>query len=153
MIHQLVGSLIDRRRLQRFVSVGLVGAGIDLAISMSLVLSTDIPPELAKLIGAEVAIVVMFLVNDRWTFADVGTWGWIHGIRRFLKSNLVRGGGLFVQVLVVFLLVRTGVVVVVWETDVWAALTMPIAIACGFLANYAGETLYTWRAYREHVRR
>lgn len=141
-------ALIDRRRLLRFVSVGVAGAAVDLPVSAGLVLVTQVPPEVAKFVGAELAIVVMFVINDRWTFREAGRSGWWHGLRRLVKSNGVRGGGLLVQLVVVFVLVRTGVEVWVGGTDLWPAIVMPIAIGCGFVVNYTGETLFTWRAQR-----
>lgn len=141
-------ALLDRTRLLQFATVGVLGTGVDLSISVPLVMLTDTPAVLAKFLGAEAAIIVMFFVNDRWTFGAVETSGWSHRLRRLLKSNLVRGGGLSVQLIVVFLLTRTDVAVVVSGIDVWPALTMPIAIACGFLVNYTGETLLTWRTHR-----
>lgn len=148
MIEGPLDTLLDRRRLGQFISVGIVGSAVDLSISMSLVLTTPTHPVVAKFFGAECAIVVMFVVNDRWTFGDVETHSWMHALRRLAKSNLVRGGGLVVQLVAVYLLTRLPVTVFVNGTDLWPALTMPIAIACGFLVNYTGETLLTWRVDR-----
>lgn len=141
-------AIVDGVRFRRFATVGALGAIVDLSISIPLTMLTSIPPEVAKFIGAEVAIVLMFLVNDRWTFREVPSDGWGHQLRRLIKSNVVRGGGLAIQIIVVFVLVRSGVVLEVAGTDIWAAVTMPIAIGCGFFANYLGETLLTWRAHR-----
>ena len=149
MMVGMTDALFDRGRFGRFISVGFVGASIDLVISGGLVLTTEIPPELAKLIGAEAAIIVMFVINDRWTFGEVDTRGLRHAIRRLIKSNVVRSGGLAIQVMVVFVLTRISIEVVYGGTDIWPVLTMPIAIGCGFLANYMGETLFTWRVNRE----
>ncbi len=140
-----VAALVDRTRFGRFASVGIIGASIDLSISSTLVLTTTIAPELAKLIGAEVAIIVMFFINDRWTFRAIESRGPWHTLRRLVKSNLVRSGGLAVQVFVVYILTRMPIIVPVGGTDIWPVLTMPIAIGCGLLANYVGETLFTWR--------
>ena len=140
--------LFDLERLGQFASVGILGATIDIAISGALVLYWDLLPELAKLIGAECAIVVMFLVNDRWTFSGSGAGGCRAKVHRLVKSNLVRSGGIGVQLVVVFVLTRISYSVYVGATDIWPVLTMPIAIGCGFLVNYIGETLFTWRAYR-----
>lgn len=144
----VIDTLVNPTRFGRFASVGIIGASIDLAISSTLVLMTDLPPELVKLIGAEVAIIVMFFINDRWTFHEIDSRSRWHTVKRLVKSNVVRSGGLLVQVAVVFVLTRLSISVLVGETDVWPVLTMPIAIACGFLANYVGETLFTWRVGR-----
>ena len=154
MARRAVDVLIDVRdalfapvRFGQFVSVGLVGASVDLTISSVLTLAGLLPPEWAKLVGAECAIVLMFLINDRWTFAAHGAAGWVPKLRRLVKSNLVRSGGLAVQFVVVYVLVRTDVTVVVFGTDVWPVLTMPIAIACAVVVNYTAESLLTWRVH------
>ena len=147
MKHRIVGTLVDPARLGRFATVGIIGASLDLMISGTLVLWWSISPVLAKFIGAEIAIIVMFLINDRWTFQGSPTIGWVHGIRRLIKSNLVRSGGIAVQLTVVYVLTQTAITVFLGETDIWPVLTMPIAIGCGFLVNYVGESLLTWRAH------
>lgn len=141
------GELFDHGRFGQFISIGVIGAVIDISISSVLILVAEFPPEIAKLVGAEVAIIVMFMLNDRFTFGEIDTKGVRHAVRRLIKSNVVRSGGLAVQVLVVFVLTRLSVSVYVGDIDVWPVLTMPIAIGCGFLVNYVGETLITWRAH------
>ncbi|WP_418279923.1 GtrA family protein [Halorubrum sp. DTA98] len=141
----ILDELTTRRRFGKFVSVGLVGAAVDLSLSATLTLGTAISPVIAKAIGAEAAIVAMFLINDRWTFPAHGIDGTRAKLRRLVRSNLVRSGGLGVQLLIVFVLTRQDVVVVVAGTNVWNALTMPIAIGSAFLINYVAESLFTWR--------
>ncbi|MGM0606259.1 MAG: GtrA family protein [Halobacteriota archaeon] len=141
----IVDELASGKRFGQFASVGAVGAVVDLSISSTLTLAGLVAPAFAKVIGAEAAIVVMFLINDRWTFAEAGRTGRMPVVRRFLKSNLVRSGGLAVQFVVVVGLTGTGTSVYVGETDLWPVLTMPIAIGCSFLVNYVAESLFTWR--------
>ena len=138
-------ALIEPARFGQFAGVGAAGAVVDLTVSAALVLAGLLPPEWAKVVGAECAIILMFLINDRWTFADHGANGWRAKLRRLAKSNVVRSGGIAVQFLVVVALTRLDVIVVVGETDVWPVLTMPIAIGCAFFVNYTAESLLTWR--------
>ena len=138
-------ALLSGVRFGKFASVGAVGAAFDLTTSSALIVLFDVLPELAKLVGAEVAILVMFLVNDRWTFAEAGRDGVRHRLRRLLKSNLVRSGGLLVQVLIVRSLRTLDVNLVVSGVDVWTLLTLPVAIAGSMLINYVAESVFTWR--------
>lgn len=140
--------LRNGRRFLQFASVGIVGAILDLLVSSTLFLYGGIRPEIAKVVGAECAIVLMFLLNDRYTFGSAGSPRRWDRLRRLVRSNLVRSGGIAVQVVVVFLLTRVPITAMIGGTDVWPILTMPIAIACGFAVNYAGETLFTWRIHR-----
>ena len=132
-------------RFGQFVSVGAVGAVFDLTASSVLSAGVGVPPEIAKLVGAEVAIIVMFVVNERWTFAAHGDDGGWAILRRFLKSNLVRSGGVAVQVAVVAGLTRLPIALDAFGVDLWELATFPIAIACSLLLNYVLESLFTWR--------
>lgn len=143
-----VDELLSGVRFGKFVSVGAVGAVFDLTVSSILTLGLlgfTVLPEVAKLGGAEVAIVVMFLINDNWTFAEEGATGVLHGLRRFLKSNLVRSGGVAIQFLVVRALRQLDVSVVVAGFDFWQLIPFPIAIAASMLFNYVAESLFTWQ--------
>lgn len=133
-------ALKSRPRFTRFLLVGGIGFMVDQLVLISLVELTGLTLELAKLASAEAAIVVMFIVNDRWTFSAWGGTGIREQLIRLLKSNLVRVGGITVAVVVLSLLVR------------YAGIPYPIAnaigIVCGFFVNYTFETLYTWRIGR-----
>ncbi|MEF8779382.1 MAG: GtrA family protein [Haloferacaceae archaeon] len=139
-----VEELVAADRFGKFLSVGAIGAVLDLSVSSGLTLG-GIPPEFAKLVGAECAIVLMFFVNDTWTFPNHGKRGRFARVRRLLRSNLVRSGGLVVQFLVVRWLTRFEVQLSFAGVDVWALLTFPIAILFAFLFNYVAESLVTWR--------
>jgi putative flippase GtrA len=145
MVPDPVEELVVAPRFGKFLSVGAGGAVVDVSVSSVLTLAAVLPPQWAKLVGAELAIVLMFLVNDRWTFPDEGALGVVPKLRRLLKSNLVRTAGLVVQFAVVAVLTGLDVQVVVFDTDVWAVVTMPIAIGFSFVINYVAESLITWR--------
>ncbi|SDY30340.1 GtrA family protein [Halopenitus persicus] len=132
-------------RFGRFLSVGALGAMVDLPISSALTLTALLEPQWAKVVGTECAIIVMFLINDAWTFDGQGAPGVRAKLRRLLRSNVVRSGGLAVQFFVVWTLTDLDVEVIVAGTDVWAVVTMPIAIGVSFVVNYVTESLFTWR--------
>lgn len=141
--------LLTASRFGQFLSVGVVGAGFDLTTSSVLAASLGVAPELSKLIGAEVAIIVMFAINEHWTFASHGLAGRTAVLKRFLKSNLVRSGGVGVQVVVVYFLTRLPIDLQFMGVDLWELATFPIAIACSLLLNYVLESLFTWRVTAE----
>jgi putative flippase GtrA len=150
-----VGELVSGTRFGKFVSVGAVGAVFDLAVSTLLLVwvgigalalpgGAAVPPSvLAKLVGAEVAIVVMFFINEYWTFAAEGGAG--RWPRRLAKSNLVRVGGLGIQAVVVWTLGLVDVTLVLAGFDFWQIAPFPLAIAASVLFNYIAESLFTWR--------
>jgi putative flippase GtrA len=152
-----VGELVSGTRFGKFVSVGAVGAVFDLTVSTLLLVwvgigalalpgGAAVPPSvLAKLVGAEVAIVVMFFINEHWTFAEEATGGALPTLRRLLKSNLVRSGGVAVQFLVVRSLGGLDVTLTAFGVDLWQLVPLPIAIVVSMLLNYVLESLVTWR--------
>lgn len=142
-----MGALLDTWRLGRFVSVGIAGSVVDLSIGAILLFRTSMPPELVKVIGAECAVLLMFVINDRWTYPQHRSTRFRQGIRRLVKSNLVRSGGIAVQVVIVYVLIRLAITVEIGSVDLWPIAVMGIAIVCGGVVNYVGETLLTWRVH------
>lgn len=141
----IVNALCSRIRFGKFVSVGALGAVFDITTTSVLIIMFDLLDEYAKLFGAEIAIIVMFAVNERWTFADIGAPGIIPTINRFLRSNLVRSGGLTVQFLIVRTLRQLEITIIIAGFDIWQLIPIPIAIAGSLGLNYIAESLLTWR--------
>jgi putative flippase GtrA len=132
-------------RFGQFASVGAAGAVLDTSAVVVLTTYAGVFRGVAKLVGAELAIVLMFLINEHWTFAEEGAAGRAALVRRFLKSNLVRAGGV---------LVATGVFVAVSGLDyrlpvggesLWLVVSNGFGIAAGMFVNYVAESLFTWR--------
>jgi putative flippase GtrA len=139
-------ALRSRARFGQFVSVGVVGAVVDNTTLAVLRLGAGVPELLAKAAGVEAAILVMFLVNERWTFAGEGRPGVGPFLRRLLTSHGVRAGGVTVQLVVYWALTqRLDVTLVVAGTDLWFLAASPVAIAVAMLVNYVAESLFTWR--------
>ncbi|WP_248897384.1 GtrA family protein [Haloplanus halobius] len=141
-----LAELYSGLRFGKFVSVGAVGATAETIVVAILTAGYGVIPQLAKAVGAEVSITLMFLINDRWTFADSGAVGWIPRGRRYLKSHVVRAGGLAVGFLVLTVLTSwTDITLVVRGADLWPTVANAIGIGCGMLLNYLTEGLFTWR--------
>ena len=117
-------SLLSGVRFGKFVSVGAVGAVCDTVVLVTLKQVVGAPPELAWLAGVETAIIVMFLINENWTFAGHGTDDRASFLRRLGRSHVVRAGGVTTQ-FVIFegvyrLLFRD---VLLGDIGLWVALT------------------------------
>jgi Predicted membrane protein len=141
----IVDALFSRIRFGKFVSVGALGAVFDIMTTTALIVIFDLLDEYAKLVGAEIAIIVMFAVNERWTFADIGSPGVLPTISRFTRSNLVRSGGLAVQFVIVRALRQLEITIIIAGFDIWQLIPIPIAIASSLGLNYIAESLLTWR--------
>jgi putative flippase GtrA len=142
-------ALVAAERIGQFVSVGVTGATLEtviVALLTSGVLATTAPPLAAKAVGAEASITLMFLLNDRWTFADEGEGGLASLLRRYGKSHAVRLGGLSVAFVTLFALTSlTDLSLVVRGADLWPTVANGIAIGVGMTLNYVAESLVTWR--------
>lgn len=136
-----VRGLASPDRIAQFVAVGTVGTAVDILLLWLLhgVLSMGLVP--GKLIAAETSFLVMFVINERWTFADFGQATPRARIRRFARSNTVRIGGLITATVILVFLTET--------TGMWYMLANGIGIAVGFVVNYSAECLFTWRVHRD----
>jgi putative flippase GtrA len=153
-----IRALFSVVRFGQFASVGVVGAVCDnvvllataeLGVAAAVAELLGVPglaPEVAKGFGIETAVVVMFLLNERWTFADEGRPGLGPLLRRLATSNVVRLGGIAVQ-LVVFSLVyrRLFIDLSVGGVDLWLLVASVTGIGVGMFVNYVTESLVTWR--------
>lgn len=141
-----IDSLLYLDRFKKFVSVGIVGAGIETVVFAVLTTVVGIGSIAAKGVGAELSISTMFLLNDRWTFATSGTFSQGAFLRRWGKSHLVRAVGLTVGFVVLILLVRIpDFSLPVAGIDAWPTVANAIGIGVGMVFNYVAESLYTWQ--------
>jgi putative flippase GtrA len=127
-------------RFSQFLSVGVLGAVCDNLILVGVVEMTATAPFYAKLISAEVAIVVMFILNEQWTFGGFGGSSLSAISRRFFTSNIVRAGAAGVALVILTVLTR-------WF-GIWYLVANFIGIGVGFILNYLAESLVTWRVHR-----
>jgi putative flippase GtrA len=143
-----LGALVSGLRFGQFLSVGVVGAILDTIVTLSLKEGLTVHPDLAKFVGAECAIVLMFFINEYWTFSEEGQSGRFALLRRLLTSNVVRSGGLAVQLVTFSFVRRLPVSIVVFDVELWKVLPIFIAIGTAFVVNYVAESLFTWRVHR-----
>ncbi|MFQ3318181.1 MAG: putative flippase GtrA [Natronomonas sp.] len=143
-------ALASADRLGQFVSVGVAGATLETVIVAVLTAGLALQPLLAKAVGAEASITLMFLLNDRWTFAGEGGDGIRSWLRRYGKSHAVRIGGLAVAFGTLFVLTSwTDIELVVFGADFWPTVANGIGIGVGMTLNYVAESLITWRVHLE----
>jgi putative flippase GtrA len=141
-------ALASADRAGQFVSVGAAGAALETSVVAALTAGLALQPLAAKLVGAEASISLMFLLNDRWTFAAEGDAGLGATIRRYVKSHTVRLGGLAVAFATLYVLTSwTDVTLVVWGADFWPTVANVLSIGAGMSLNYVAESLLTWRVH------
>ncbi|MDL0138598.1 GtrA family protein [Halobacterium salinarum] len=121
--------------------MGIIGLIVDNATLAALVSGFDTSISLGAIISKELSIIIMFFLNEYYTFADRRTPGeHIRQIYRFAKSNAVRavGGAIGIAVL---LFVNN-------VFGIWYLAANIIGIATGFFANYTLESIVTWKVHR-----
>jgi putative flippase GtrA len=143
-------AIVRLDRISQFISVGVAGASLETAIVFVLTGLLAVGALPAKAIGAEASISLMFLLNDNWTFADEGGTGLFAVGRRYLRSHLVRLGGLTVAFATLYVLTAwTDMVLLVAGVDLWPTIANGVGIGVGMTLNYIAESLFTWRVDRD----
>lgn len=133
----IINRLFDVEYISRFLSVGVLGAIFDNIVLFLAVEFVAISPLVGKVLSAESSIVLMFVINEYWTFSGHGGTGYRERGRRLLTSNIVRIGGLTVGLCVLFVLHH--------YLGMWYLLANVLGIGFGFIVNYFSETILTWR--------
>lgn len=143
-------ALASTVRFGQFVSVGAVGAVFDLTTLLVLTELAGVSAAVANVASIETAILVMFAVNERWTFAGEGATDARSLGRRLVRSHVVRAGGSTLQY-VLFVAVFYGVSVefAAAGVDLWLVVVKGGAIGLAMFVNYVFESLFTWRVHRD----
>jgi len=136
-----IEALISNIRFGKFLSVGFVGMVVDMSVLTILVELVSITPTLAKIGSAETSIVIMFVLNEYWTFSDASGESAESLFYRFSRSNIVRWGGAGVALVILHLLTTI--------LGIWYLLANAIGIGIGVIFNYVFESLITWKIHTE----
>ena len=145
----LIKVLLSLRRMIQFISVGIIGATCETIIIAILTVSETANPLVAKVIGVEVSISLMFLINDEYTFSDSGIPQLKYRIYRWIRSHTVRSGGIAVAFFILWLLTtQFDTKILFREADLWPTIANIIGIACALLINYIAESLFTWEIHK-----
>lgn len=140
VLERWIGAVTDPKRFVAFGGIGGVGLVVDNITLFALVEATGAGPTLMKPFAAAAAIAVMFALNERFTFEPRDrSAGAV--LRRYLKSNLVRAGGVAVALAVLFVLHDV--------FGVWYLAANVTGILVAFFLNYAAESLFTWQVHHE----
>lgn len=141
----LPDALLNHVRVSKFISVGACGAIIETVIVSIITIFVGGGPLLAKLVGSGASVSAMFVLNEKWTFANKGDPGLSAVFVRWMKSHAVRAVGISIAFGVLYIL--TSVIsfeVVVRTTDIWPVIANLIGISVGMVFNYVTESIFTW---------
>ncbi len=143
-------ALLSGVRFGQFASVGIVGAIVDVSVLLLLSEWVGILPEVANVISIESAILVMFAINERWTFAEMGENGLVPLFYRMLRSHGVRLVGSLTQFAIFVVVFRYFTMdLAVNGIDLWLLVAKGTGMALAVVVNYTAETLLTWQVHLE----
>lgn len=140
-------ALMSTTRFGKFASVGAVGAICDTLILLFLVERIGLLEEIAVLIGIESSILIMFVINDNWTYSETDNIRTLS--RRLLRSHTVRIVGALTQFIVFTIIYRSYFMQLEFSgIDLWLLVAKGSGIVLGMILNYTFETLFTWSIHK-----
>lgn len=124
------------RQLRRFFVVGSFAAGVQMVLLWLLVEGGNLNYLVGAVIAIELTIVLSYVLNNAWTFRAIqntGVGGYLYGL---LKTNIVRGTAIPIQLAVLFALVE-------WVTVPYL-LANAVAIGVSGLYRFTLDVHWTW---------
>jgi putative flippase GtrA len=140
MLRRLLRALVvgpEARRVRRFCLVGLVAAAFQTALLGTLVEWWNAGYLLAAVCSIEVTIVAQYGANNRWTFRTARHTGLREYVRGLLRTNLVRGTAIPIQLGVLYALVSA--------TLAPYLVANVVGIGVSGVYRYVLESRWTWR--------
>lgn len=125
-------------RIFWFGLVGAIGTGINTSVLWFLKSFIGVNYVLSGFIGIEAAVFSIYWMNNRFTFSPFSKSG-KDFFRGALRSNLIRMGGISIQLGVLFLLVEL--------FSIYYLLANFLGVLTAFLFNYLFESLFNWRVH------
>ena len=123
-------------QLRRFVIVGSIAAGVQLVLLWMFVDKVGLNYLLGALIAIEITILFQYSLNNAWTFRatrNATTSDYLTGL---LKTNVVRGTAIPIQLGILYVLVNAG--------DVLYLVANVVAIGVSGVYRYVLDARWTW---------
>ena len=124
------------QQLLNFAVVGTVASGVQMAFLWFFVEFAGLNYLLAAAISIEITIVFQYVLNNRWTFASMKNVGRTDFLSGLLKTNLVRGSAIPIQLAILFALVTWGSVPYLYANA--------IAIVLTGIYRFVFDARWTW---------
>ncbi len=123
-------------QLRRFVVVGALAAGIQLALLWLFVDYAGLNYLVGATIAIEITIVCSYVLNNAWTFRASQNTGVADYLAGLVKTNLVRGTAIPIQLGVLAALVEWG--------EVMYLLANVVAILVSGVYRFVLDSQWTW---------
>ncbi|MCU4802055.1 GtrA family protein [Halobacteria archaeon HArc-gm2] len=139
MVRELLRNLLDgpiAPQLRKFVAVGTVAAGVQMVLLWTFVDAGGLNYLVGATIAIEITIVLSYVLNNAWTFRASRNTGRVDYLTGLVKTNVVRGTAIPIQLAVLFVLVE------------WQAISYlfanAVAIGVSGLYRYVLDARWTW---------
>ncbi|NHX36009.1 MULTISPECIES: GtrA family protein [Halolamina] len=123
-------------QLRRYVIVGSTTAGVQMLLLWLFVDAGDVNYLLGATVAIEITIVMTYVLNNAWTFASMRNTGWTDYLTGLLKTNVVRGTAIPIQLAVLYALVD-------WQ-GIQYLLANAVAILVSGVYRYFFDVKWTW---------
>lgn len=94
------------KRLRRFVLVGLFAAGVQMVLLWLFVDAGGLHYLLGAFLSIEMTIFISYVLNNAWTFQAIQNTGAYEYLFGLLKTNVVRGTAIPIQLGILLMLVE-----------------------------------------------
>ncbi|SFR87635.1 Putative flippase GtrA (transmembrane translocase of bactoprenol-linked glucose) [Halomicrobium zhouii] len=139
MVRELLRNLLDgpiAPQLRKFVAVGAVTAGIQMVLLWAFVDAGGLNYLVGAAVAIEITIVLSYVLNNAWTFRASRNTGRVDYLTGLVKTNVVRGTAIPIQLAVLFVLVE-------WQTLTYLV-GNAVAIGVSGLYRYVLDARWTW---------
>lgn len=123
-------------QLRRFVVVGVVAATVQMALLWLFVENSGLHYLLGAFVAIEMTIVLSYVLNNAWTFKAIQNTGTTDYLVGLLKTNVVRGTAIPIQLSILLLLVEL--------RSIPYLLANVVAIVVSGLYRYVLDARWTW---------
>ncbi|MFW5903160.1 MAG: GtrA family protein [Halolamina sp.] len=127
------------QQLRRYVVVGSVAAGVQLALLWLFVEVGGLHYLVAATVAIECTIVFQYVLNNAWTFRPSRNVGWRRFLGGLLKTNVVRGSAIPIQLGILYLLVD-------WYGLLYLLANL-LAILVSGVYRYVLDARWTWASW------
>jgi putative flippase GtrA len=139
MVRALLRSLVSGPlavQLRRYVIVGATTAGVQMLLLWLFVDVGEVNYLLGATVAIEITIVMTYMLNNAWTFASMQNSGVAAYLTGLLKTNVVRGTAIPIQLAVLYALVDF--------QGMQYLLANAVAILLSGVYRYVLDTRWTW---------
>lgn len=140
MVRNVLRRLVDGPQavmLRRFFVVGVTAATVQTLLLATLVEVGGFDYLVAAALSIETTIILQYFANNAWTFAQWGHTTWRGYATGLLRTNIVRGSAMPIQLGVLWALVSFG--------GVMYLVGNAVAIAISGVYRYLLDSRWTWK--------